>query len=409
MNIHRIIIGISTLVYAYFILSFPISYYNDDSLFLANGIQNFSVIDFSPHFPGYVSLILIAKALNFFLEDIKSSLFYLSSFCAILTPLIIYLYVKKIQNKKIALLAFLLTISSPYLNNFALSLLSDSVGFFFLFLALYILEEKKYKVSGIIFAIAFFARPSYFIFFLIGIIYLFYCKKESLKSILVYFLLTSLVFFVYIYFTNSTLYFIEGKRFILGHFNIWGLGQNSSYTWFSNIFTLANLPFLLLFIFKYDKKLLLMYLFFVLYFLWIIFYQNPENLRHLIPIIFISNILMSKFLVNYKSVVSIILVFNIFIMLSFTQKHSPFSQITKLLDKENSIIVTNHSIELLREEDFIVIDKYYKKNTALVKEDKKLIIISTYEKDLFKARSFFGRFIGERTLFLSSESPLISK
>ncbi len=406
MKFHKIIIGISTLAYAYFILSYPISYYNDDSLFLSRGIEHFSVIDFSPHFPGYVSLILLAKFINFFLLDVKLSLFALSSFCAIFTPFIIYLYVKKIKNKDVALIAFFLSLSSPYLNNFALSLLSDSVGFFFLFLALYLLEDKKYKMSGIILSLAFFARPSYFVFYAFGLLYLVFFRKEALKSILIYFFLSFILFFLYIYITNGNLYFIEAKRFILGHFNIWGVGQNSSYTWFSNVFTLINLPFLLLFIFKYDKKFILMYIFFISYFLWIIFYQNPENLRHLIPLVFISTILISKVLENFKSIVFFILILNISFMFSFTQKYSPIMQISKLINKEKFILVTNHSIELLRESNFLVVDKFYKANASYISKNDNVIIITTAKKELPKSRAFFGRFIGERTTYLYSKIPL---
>lgn len=403
MYLHKIIISISTLAYAFFILSYPISYYNDDSLFLSRGIENFSVVDFSPHFPGYVSLILFGKAINFFINDIKESLFYLTSFCAIFTPLVIYLYVKKIQNEKIAIFAFLLSISSPYLNNFALSLLSDSVGFFFMFLALYFLEDKRYKISGVIFCLSFFARPSYFIFYLIGLFYLYFFKKESFKNVLIYFLLSSLVLFIYIYFTNQILYFIEGKRFVLGHFNIWGTGQNSLYTWFSNIFTLINLPFLFLFLFKYDKKLLLMYLFLFVYFLWIIFFQNPENIRHLIPLIFIANILIAKNLEKFKSIIFIIFIFNIYFMQSFSQKYSPFEQISKLLNKKEVLIVTNHSIELLRESDYLVIDKYYKENAKYESTNKNLVTISSTKNEFNKSRAFYGRFIGERTIYVSTK------
>lgn len=402
MNFYKITISISTLAYAFFILSFPLSYYNDDSLFLARGIENFSVIDFSPHFPGYVSLILLGKVLNFFIHDIKESLFYLSSFCAIFTPFVIYLYVKKIQNEHFAFVAFLLSISSPYLNNFALSLLSDSVGFFFLFLGLYFLEGKKYKMSGFILAIALFARPSYFIFYLLGLIYIVFFKKEAVKQILIYFFLTTIVFFIYIYASNGSLYLVEGKRFLLGHFNIWGVGQNSSYSWNTNIFTLINLPYLLLLFsfFTFDKKLTLIYSFFIFYFIWIINYQNPENLRHLIPIIFLANIIVSQILSKSKILLIVFVIFNLFFTFSYTQKVSPFMQLTKLINKKENVLLSNHSIELLREYDFIVIDKYYNSLANYHKEENKnLISVTTNTKESKNSKVLYGRFIGERSIF----------
>ncbi|NQY54473.1 MAG: glycosyltransferase family 39 protein [Campylobacteraceae bacterium] len=193
-SFYKIFIGISTLAYAYFIFSFPASYYNDDSLFLRNGIINFSVIDFSPHFPGYASLILFGKSLNFFLQDAKESLFILTATYAILLPLVVFLYIKKIHNENIAFISYLLTLSSPYLVNLSLSMLSDSMGLFFLFLSLYLMEDKKYKLSGLMVSIALFARPSYLILFLITFIYLMFLKKESLKKIFISFFITSVFF-----------------------------------------------------------------------------------------------------------------------------------------------------------------------------------------------------------------------
>ncbi len=40
------------------------------------------------------------------------------------------------------------------------------------------------------------------------------------------------------------LYIYEAKRFIIGHFSLWGgTGQNSDIAWIDNILILANLPF----------------------------------------------------------------------------------------------------------------------------------------------------------------------
>ena len=71
MKYEKIFIGITTLCYAFYIFSYPPSFYNDDSLFLTNGINHFSTIDFSPHFPGYPALIILGKFINLFLNDAK--------------------------------------------------------------------------------------------------------------------------------------------------------------------------------------------------------------------------------------------------------------------------------------------------------------------------------------------------
>ena len=134
MNFYKISIGVLTTFYAFFIFTYPASFYNDDALFLSRGIDNFSIIDFSPHFPGYPFIILAGKFINLFINDSQYSLFILSSLCAIFLPLVLFLFVKDFFNEKRAFIVFLISLSSPYLVNLSLSMLSDSVGLFFLFL-----------------------------------------------------------------------------------------------------------------------------------------------------------------------------------------------------------------------------------------------------------------------------------
>ncbi len=106
MNYYKIAIGVLTLLYALFIFSFSPSYYNDDALFLARGIDSFSIIDFSPHFPGYPFIILAGKFINIFINDSTYSLFILSSLCAILLPFILFLYMEKLSDSKVAFVVF---------------------------------------------------------------------------------------------------------------------------------------------------------------------------------------------------------------------------------------------------------------------------------------------------------------
>ena len=258
MNIQRIFIGITTLCYAFFIFSYPPSFYNDDSLYLANGIAYYSIIDFSPHFPGYPALIILGKFINFFIQDAKMSLFILTASCAILTPLVIYLIVVQIINNKAALIAFFLTLGSPYLLNLSLTMLSDSVGLFFFFLGLYLLQKSHYKSCGFVLSLALFSRPSYIIFYVVGLIYLIVYKKESIKPTLTFFLFGVVLFLLFIFINEGTLYLTEAKRFIFGHFNLWGTGQNSEDTWAAQLFDLTNLIYILLFmsIIYFDTRFL---------------------------------------------------------------------------------------------------------------------------------------------------------
>lgn len=399
-----IVLSISIITYAFYIYSFPVSFYNDDSLFLARGILEFSVIDFSPHFPGYVSLIILGKIVNFFINDENLSLFILTSFSSILIPVSIYLYVKKILNEKVAFISFFLILTSPYLVNFSLSMLSDSFGFLFIIVSMYLIEEKKFKTSGIFLSIAFFARPSYLIFYLTGLIYLYIKNRDSLKSIIYTFILTSIFFLGFIYITNGNLYLIEAKRFIVGHFTIWGSGQFSSHTWLGNIFSFENIPFiLLLFCFPLKKEFLFLYSLFITYLFWIIFAQNPENLRHLIPIIFFASIFIAKKFEEKVYILSFIVLFNLSITLSYSQKESPLEQIIQELDNTKNVVVSNRGIEILRDKDFVVLDKFYKNKVKVFEKKKDLIFLSADENEYKNTEGFSGRFLGERELYFRRE------
>lgn len=400
-NFYITLVGILTIAYALVIFSYPASFFNDDSLFLSNGIIKFSVVDFSPHFPAYVSLVIVGKFINFFLQDAKLSLFILTSTCSVLIPLVLFLYIRELKNEKLAFVVFILSLSSPYLMNLSLSMMSDSVGLFFFFLGLYFLELKKEKTTGIILAISFFARPSYVVLFLVGIIFLWIYKREHFKTILSSFLLTSSLLLLYIFLTNGMLFVDEGLRFVEGHFTLWGTGKNSSTSWFSQIFRYENFLFLLLLYFKYDKKFLLLYLLFIFYFLWIVLAQNSDSLRHLIPLVMLATIFLANLVQKYKSIVLIIMFFNIYIIQTYNEKYSPIEQIIVDLKDTNKLILSNRSVEILRDKlDTKVFDAYYKDSLNYYSLHVENCLVST-QKQRYKVTKIYNpRFIGEDVFYL---------
>ena len=399
----KIAVGLITFFYALFIFNYPASYYNDDSLFFVRGIESFSVIDFAPHFPGYPFIVLAGKCLNLFINDAKYSLFILTASCSIILPSMLFFYTEKILDEKRAFIIFLISISSPYLMNFSLAMLSDSVGFVFLFIGLYYLEDKKYKLSGFFLTISLFSRPSYFIFFLIGLLYISFYKKESLRPVLGSFLLATTFFMIYIFINNGSLYLYEGERFIQGHFSLWGVGQNSTLSWYENIFSLVNLPYVLLAVsfFKKSKNLALMKMFFIFYLLWILFAQNADSLRHLIPLIFIANILIVNSFYRFKALLPVILLFNIIYHFNYDAKYSPIDQMRSELEDKKRVILSNRSIEILRESTKKpVVDNFYKDTSNYLMSNKKTYFITTLKPKNGLYRLYNGRFIGEHTFYL---------
>ena len=405
MNKYKIIAYIFTLFYAVFILNYEPSFYNDDSLFLTRGIDNFSVIDFSPHFPGYAVIVILGKFINIFVNESKYSFFLLSSLCAVFLPLLVFFYVKNFADEKKAFIVFLISISSVYLMNLSLSMLSDSIGLFFFFLSLHMYELKKNKLTGFVFSVALFSRPSYLIFFLIGFLYIYFTNKKSLKEILIYFLFGTLLFLSYTFFYNGYLYIEEAIRFIQGHFELWGVGQNSDITWIDNIFRFENIPYLLLVfsIFSLKKEYIFLWILFLSYFLWMIFAQNPDNIRHMIPLVFLANIIIVLSIKNKTLILVPLLIINLYAHSFYKEKISPIENIAKYINNNNNeeIIITNRGIEVLREKlKNKIVDGYYKNSAGFIANNKKSLIITTNKPKYKNYKEFRGRFIGEQNLYL---------
>lgn len=403
MNKYKIIAYIFTLFYAVFILNYEPSFYNDDSLFLTRGIDNFSVIDFSPHFPGYVVIVILGKFINIFVNESKYSFFLLSSLCAVFLPLLVFFYVKNFADEKKAFIVFLISISSVYLMNLSLSMLSDSVGLFFFFLSLHMYELKKNKLSGFAFSVALFSRPSYFIFFVIGFIYIYFTNKKSLKEILIYFLFGTFLFLSYTFFYNGYLYIEEAIRFTQGHFELWGVGQNSDIKWIDNILKFENIPYLLLIfsIFSFKKEYIFLWILFLSYFIWMIFAQNADNIRHMIPLVFLANIIIGVSIKNKTLILVSFLIINLYAHSFYKEKFSPIENIAKYVNNNELMIITNRGVEILREKlENKIIDGYYKNSANFIANNKKSLIITTNKPKDKNYKEFKGRFIGEHNLYL---------
>lgn len=406
MSLYKNLVYFITFLYGIYILSFEASFYNDDSLFLSRGIDTFSVIDFLPHFPGYVVIIILGKFINLFINDSRYSLFLLTSLSSIFLPFLLFLYVKLLSNEKNAFFVFLLSISSLYLKNLSLSMLSDSVGLFLLFLSLYLFELNKNKASGFVCSMALFARPSYFIFFISAFLYIYFIDKRRLKNLFIFFILGTFCFLVYTFLYNGYLYIEEAIRFIKGHFQIWGIGQNSDISWSDNIFRFENILYLFLFfaIFKSKKEQFFLWFLFFSYLFWMIFAQNPDNLRHMIPLVFLANIIIVLSFKNITFFIPLFLILNLYFHTKYDAKISPIEQVLeKIKNDKNSdkVVITNRGIEILREKlENKIVDNYYKNSADFVLKNQDYYKITTEKQSSEKVEIFKGRFIGEHDLYL---------
>jgi hypothetical protein len=237
----------------------------------------------------------------------------------------------------------------------------------------------------------------------VGFIYLYIFKKDSLKPLLVWFFSTSAMFLLFTIINNGMLYFYEGVRFVAGHFSLWGRGQNSEISWFENIFSFINIPyiFLIFLFFKQEQKFTLLYLLFISYFCWILFAQNPDSLRHIIPLIFIANIFIAVELKNLNILIFLIVSFNIFHILKYDAKLSPIDQIAQNIAHTDRVIIANRSIEILRTiYNHRVADNYYRESAEYLNEKNRVYIITAQKPKEAGYEVYEGRFVGEKTLYL---------
>jgi hypothetical protein len=233
-------------------------------------------------------------------------------------------------------------------------------------------------------------------------VYIYLFKKESLKNLLLFFVFTSILFLAFIFFTNGVLYLYEAKRFIIGHFSIWGVGQNSDISWFYNIFIIENIFFIFLplIFFNFKKEFVLLYMMFFSYLFWMLNFQNPDNIRHLLPLILLGNIFLAQVLKNYLYIIVIFTAFNIFILFSYN-KLSPIDQIILEIKDENKVILSNRSIEILRNVlANRIFDNNYKNSSKYYKNNINSYEITTIKPNKKTYKSYRGRFIGEKNFYL---------
>jgi hypothetical protein len=140
---------------------------------------------------------------------------------------------------------------------------------------------------------------------------------------------------------------------------------------------------------------------FVSYLCWILAAQNPDNIRHLIPLVFIANIFLAEQLKNSNILIFLIVSFNIFNILKYDAKLSPIDQIAKNIAGTDRVVMANRSIEILRTlYNHRVADNYYSQSADYLNKENKVYVITTKRPQNIIYEKFEGRFIGEKSHYL---------
>lgn len=137
------------IVTAFILKLFFLSRWLDDwdSIQLALGVHEYSLVKHQPHPPGYPLYILIGKLLMPIFQTHTLTLTLMSAFFGTLTIVPLYLLAKKVFSKTFALLASLLFIFTPAIWLLSETALTDIVGLFFAVLTGYLffkfVDDKK--------------------------------------------------------------------------------------------------------------------------------------------------------------------------------------------------------------------------------------------------------------------------
>ncbi|WP_261857908.1 hypothetical protein [Photobacterium sanguinicancri] len=450
------------LLWWHWIGQFPLQLTSDDALNFARGVERFSVLEFRPHFPGYPAFIGFARLAALWVAP-NTAAIWVSLMSAMLIPLAV---ARLIYLCSLSLVAAtfggVLALTQPLLASMALSGLSDAPAILLLLVALVAAVQKQYWQVGLWLGLMLATRPSYVVLAL-GVAAVpwwqglhrqqgFVGQTKAFLKASCSLALVGSVSLIFIWAHDGAAYITEGIRFTQGHFAIWGntVEGNDATLWqwvsalregFGGLLLWASLLSLSAAIaMGHIKSTCLMGLsravaspalaalatVAALYWVWISVGQNPDNLRHWAPVLFLALVVMSAQmarLVQGRPVLIVVVVGlisyhggrNIDTMmpsleLEQTQLQAPIQQAIQWIRTQPQIKVvgTNYSVNLLRAQlqDRAVYDMFYPSSERALREQAHQVpnsawrISGTQLSGLKLEAQFAPRFIGERRLFL---------
>jgi hypothetical protein len=436
-----LITGISGYFSALNYYSFDIS--SDDALYFQRALSHFSVLEFSPHFPGYPGFVWLERLLQGVSGHATSNVL-LSFISAIALSLSVFVYCyQRIEIKAFALFAVLLFLLQGNLADLAFNGLSDATAL--LFFSLYLFTQAHESptsttinglFSGLLLAACLATRPSYLPLVVSALALEILTQRNlarpnwirisraRLRWQLVSISIMGLICAGYIFIHDGWAYFDEARRFTQGHFTIWGnTGDQREpiyLQWLNALLRTYSIPGLVMLTaslivglyISYTRQLSILA---CCWLAWILYGQNPENIRHLavlsllLPIIF--SLLAAHFFKQRRtfviiSMLSIVCTLGYHSMDKFNHnKHAPSEQARHFFQAlpTQQTIISNYNIATLRDSlpQHVILDRHYQSSsTYLAKQGDYWQLSSTILTQQQPLKKFNGRFLGERPLYL---------
>jgi hypothetical protein len=299
------------VAFAVWLAQIPPSLSSDDAFFLLHSLTRFSILDFSPPFPGYPGYVAMGHVALLVMHDPLAALALTSGAVALaIPPAAAWLTWRIIGAGGAALAAFFLTLLGPLMPDVAVSLLTDGAGILFLLVALALLPKQHEPVrlrlvlAGLALGWAFACRPSDAPLFAGAFLAIAVTRPRWIATVVLGAAAVLIPAAAILYAREGSLYWEEGLRFVSGHALIWGntpLAVGPHESWLT---ILATVPFALpiaVFILAglvaaarlpaRPPVLVAALAAFAAHLVWVVAFQNPDHLRHLAPLLALGGVL----------------------------------------------------------------------------------------------------------------------
>jgi len=438
--------------------SFDIS--SDDALYFQRALSHFSVLEFSPHFPGYPGFVWLERIINTISSHPNSNVL-LSFLSAITLTVSVFIYCyQRMQIKSFALFAILLFLLQGNIAELAFNGLSDAsaLWFFSLYLLLTrfhpplhsssllqpLLQRQIFTaiISGLLLAACLATRPSYLPLVASAMLLelLYHCQgKQDYQRLgwqVCSITFVGIICALYVFMQDGWAYIEEGRRFTQGHFTIWGNTTSTTDSlfnqWLTTLTNTYSTPGVILLISMLTLGLYLtktrgLSILVCCWFVWIIRGQNPENIRHLAVFSLLLPIICAQLMEHLhqtQRIRPVIYLLSLILLITlgyhsikqFTpQKNAPVLQATQFFNTMNQqqFIISNYNIDNLRHNlpQHVILDRHYQSSSHYQAQQQGYWQLSSNKLGIDKPNTgkrvnddlvavFKGRFLGERSLYL---------
>ena len=413
---------------------------SDDALFFVHALTRFSVLDFSPQFPGYPGFVAMGRLLLPLTHDPLHALALLTELVALALPPMAALVVWRATAAGwAALAAFAVTLAGPLMPDLALSFLSDGSGILFLFVFLALLPRRADSPS---FQVAFLAgaalawaaacRPSDAALFTGAFAGAVVATPRLAGRVLLGAIIVLLPVAAVMLVLEGPLYIGEGLRFLSGHAELWGntpfaaagptgnwldAVRDAPFGWVIAVLISAGVVVAIPRS-RASPALSAAVGAFLAHALWIVVFQNPDHQRHLAPLAVLGGIVLVLVAANPPlrrwSVAGIVLLLAAEVgsfvasgTLHLIDRPPPLAAAEAWLAAEppGAAVATNDGVFLLRANltRVRVYDMHYPADATLglaTATGPAFRLTGTPMSGEYRAAIFLGRFPGERTLYL---------